>query len=369
MRLKKLFYKNNHTGWTLKEVRFGSLTLLVGASGVGKTQTLKAISTLSRIAGGSSQNGIEWNLEFEEAGIDYVWSGKFDTSREVADFVGGERPEFQILEESLTDTTNNVELFSRDSQELKYHGIPTVKLDPNKSAIELLKEQSDIEPISKGFRRINWLKIDERVYMYMAVRIINSERKRTLSQIKAVPRQDPIVKLYLLKENVPDVFKKIEDRFIEIFPLVKSIDFDLRELGEEMIRPVLKIREKDVESWIKYPDISAGMYRTLCQIIMLTLAEDGDVILIDEFENGLGINCIDDLADMASDPDVNIQIIMTSHHPYIINNIPFNNWRVVTRRGSDVSVSTSDELRIGKQSKHDAFMQLIQTSAYRTGQS
>ena len=111
------------------------------------------------------------------------------------------------------------------------------------------------------------------------------------------------------------------------------------------------------------------MYRTLSQIVTLTLADDGDVILIDEFENGLGINCIDNLADMALEPDANIQIIMTSHHPYIINAIPFNDWRIVSRTGSNVSVNTAKDLNLGTHSKHDAFMQLIQTSAYKTGQS
>lgn len=37
MRLKKLYFKNHKTGWCLEDVKFGSLTLLVGASGVGKT--------------------------------------------------------------------------------------------------------------------------------------------------------------------------------------------------------------------------------------------------------------------------------------------------------------------------------------------
>ena len=50
MRLKKLFYKNNTTGWNVKEVRFDKLTLLVGASGVGKTQILRAINSLKTIA-------------------------------------------------------------------------------------------------------------------------------------------------------------------------------------------------------------------------------------------------------------------------------------------------------------------------------
>ena len=193
MRLKKLFYKNNLTGWNLKEVRFGSLTLLVGASGVSKTQTLKAISTLSRIAGGLSQNGIEWHLEFEESGIDYVWSGKFDTSRDIPEFTIGERAEYPIVRESLTDRTNNVEIFSRDTQELKYHNIPTVRLDPNKSAVALLKEQSDIEPVYNGFRKINWLRTDGQGYTFFGMRMPAFKGQyQSLSEVKSISSRNPL---------------------------------------------------------------------------------------------------------------------------------------------------------------------------------
>ena len=78
MRLRKLFYKNNTTGWNVNEVRFDRLTLLVGASGVGKTQILRAINSLKTIANGHSVNGAEWEVEFVENGASYSWSGCFD---------------------------------------------------------------------------------------------------------------------------------------------------------------------------------------------------------------------------------------------------------------------------------------------------
>ena len=91
------------------------------------------------------------------------------------------------------------------------------------------------------------------------------------------------------------------------------------------------------------------------------------MILIDEFENSLGVNCIEEVAELVLYPEVDIQFILTSHHPYIINNIDFNNWKIVVRDGSMVSVHSAKDLQIGSHSKHDAFMQLIQTSAYKTG--
>ena len=43
------------------------------------------------------------------------------------------------------------------------------------------------------------------------------------------------------------------------------------------------------------------------------------LVLIDGFENGLGGNCIDVLAEISLDERKNLQFIITSHQPKIIN--------------------------------------------------
>ena len=148
---------------------------------------------------------------------------------------------------------------------------------------------------------------------------------------------------------------------------MEKIDFALVQANNDTVFPVLRIKEKNVASWIEQTEISSGMMRTLIQIITLVLANDGDVIMIDEFENGLGVNCINELADLIMEPEADIQVVMTSHHPYIINAIPVKDWKILTRNGSDVHVQTAEELHIGEHSKHEAFMQLLQTPEYRTG--
>ena len=55
------------------------LTLLVGASGVGKTQILRALMALKQIAGGSSINGINWKIQFNTlSNQHYIWEGEFE---------------------------------------------------------------------------------------------------------------------------------------------------------------------------------------------------------------------------------------------------------------------------------------------------
>lgn len=369
MRLKKLFFANRSTGWHVDIADFGKLTLLVGASGVGKTQILKSIRTLAQIAQGGSFEGVEWRVVFCEEGKDYEWSGQFESvpDHEIVPF---DHNRYTIKHETLIDNDGK-EIFTRSGDGITYNGVPTVKLDSTKSAVELLKEEPDVAPASNAFKKVTALYMERSTTIRIsALRLYSTQdSKLSLKDIKNINAFSPIESLYLIQKNDKEAFEDIKESFTDIFPLVEDIDFEMKSFGRDDLLPILKIKEKDVDNWIFFPDISSGMCRTLSQIVTLRLADDGDVILIDEFENGLGINCIDSLADMAKDPDADVQIIMTSHHPYIINSIPVVDWLVVSRKGSEVKAVPATELRIGANSHHDAFMQLIQTSAYRTGQS
>lgn len=370
MRLHKLTYINRRTGWNIKDLLFGSLSLFVGASGVGKTQILRAILDLCKVAHGRSLNGVAWELEFEENSKRYIWSGEFEISQDDEDPFLGEQLRNSINRENLIEKESKKKIILREGPRLLYNDRPTVKLDPTKSAIELLKEEPEIAPINEAFRKIILLDMNNTGWIKIRPSVWDVEKADlSLRDIKRLRSYYPFDRLYLVKKNHPDKFLEIQDTFHQVFPMVEKIDFDLHQLGETRFTPTLKIKEKNVDQWIDQLNISNGMLRTLTQIITLALAEDGDVILIDEFENGLGINCIEDLAEMAAEPELNLQVIMTSHHPYIINSIPYQNWRIVSRRGSDVHVNTAAELRIGEMSKHDAFMQLVQTAEYITGQS
>lgn len=341
--------------------------MLVGASGVGKTLILKAISDTAKIADGQSLNGREWHVVFEEAGTTYNWSGRFNVVKGLQELFPASK-KFSIEDELLVNEDNNEVIFSRDGEQLLYHNAPTVKLDITKSAVELLKAEDDIAPIYRAFKKVMWLDMEEGSKNRFSVIDFHDEKNRlSLKDIKNLTFINPIERLFFIHRYDKAAFEEIKETFIEVFPLVEDIDFDIDSITDGEYVILLKIKEQNVDNWIKVPDISAGMYRTLSQIVTLSLADDGDVIMIDEFENGLGINCIDLLADMAQDADADVQIIMTSHHPYIINTIPYQDWRIVSRKGSEVVVNTASDFKIGVHSKHDAFMQLIQTEAYRTG--
>ena len=366
MKIKKLTFINHKTGWNIKDAQFDNTTLLVGASGVGKTLILRALQMLSNVAFGISIEGIEWEIIFSQNGKDYQWAGEFGLIDSQASFGLEGRGVYPVIKECLVE--GKTILIQRDIAGLKYKGEETVRLDKYRSAIDLLKEEENVGSVVDAFRQLYELD-DERRFMF-PIRESGAilTEPQTLDAIQVRRKFPPVYNLYLLKKNHLHEFESIAEAFMSIFPLVEGIDFTVEYYDDTYVVPVLYIREKNVTSPISYSNMSSGMRKTLSQIVTLTLAKDGDVILIDEFENGLGVNCIDLLADLVRNPDADVQMIITSHHPYIINTIPTSQWKVVTRNGSDVSIHNASELNIGTHSHHDAFMQLLQTNAYKTGQ-
>lgn len=364
MRVKTLRYINHNTGWNVRELSLDRLTLLVGASGVGKTQILHALLDIARIAKGASYNGVEWNVTFQIGDSNYEWEGEFEAVQE-NDISYFEKIEnnYTILREKLT--VGQEVLLDRNKTKIIFDNKQTVKLDVSKSAVELLKEEEKISPIYKGLSQIYRLDNENR-----GIRISARENEpiKDIATVQNSRVLSPIEKLFALRKNGFGEFETIKELFKEIFPLVEDIDFSKERFFDGTSFPILKIKEKNVDSWILQNEISSGMFRTLSQITILSLAKDGDIILIDEFENGLGVNCIDKLAEQILAPENDIQIIITSHHPYIINNIPFKKWKIVTRNASDVRVLNAADLNIGEHSRHEAFLQLVQTKEFQTGQ-
>jgi hypothetical protein len=175
--------------------------------------------------------------------------------------------------------------------------------------------------------------------------------------------EDIGTKLYLVYENKLDIFEKIKSKFIDIFQQVEDIKVAPLEMNGVPVKwskniHSIYIKEKSVSKWIRQDRVSSGMVRTLIHLSEIVLSSKGTVILIDEFENSLGINCIDILTEDLIHENKTLQFIATSHHPYIINNIPYEYWKIVTRIGGHISIRDTSDYNLGKSSKQDAFIQL-----------
>ena len=371
MKIKKVAFWDNELEWRFEPIYFSNLALLVGVSGVGKTHILQGILNLQQIANGASLNGLGWDITFSTVNnVEYRWQGEFETQK-VLPIIANEEDDtdkFRIVSEHLFKDGNVI--IERTPNEIIFKGKITPKLSPFQSAVEILNQEEDISPVQQGFDKIIYRDNSRSVngILGLPIRVMSRLFNDNLALENIQATKMPILlKLVLIARDCSDFFDKIKHKFIEVFPQVEDVKIEAVEDNDHPSIPdfPIQIKEKGVNDWILQNHISSGMLKTLIYISELYLSPEGTVILIDEFENSLGINCIDVVTDLIVE-NRNIQFILTSHHPYIINNIGMEHWKIVTRKGGVVTVIDAKDLNLGK-SRHQAFMQLINLEEYSEG--
>lgn len=388
MRIEHFSYHNKTLDWKVETTFFPNLSLLVGISGVGKTQILNAVWLVKEIANGRPSDGAKWDITFVATnGTRYFWSGEYESSSTSEDddsflrIIRGDENEgvkLRILSEKLS--IDGQDIVQRNASDIFFGGNKTPKLSPFESVLSILNQEEDIAPAYQSFKSIirsdfsgdisHRLEVGQEVLEYNKA----LKSQPTLDQIQRSSLVSSL-KIALVYYCVPEVFSQIKERFMDIFPQVEDISFESVNFCFEFLKatnldpnlenyPLLRIKEKGVKSWIRQERISSGMYKTFMHISEMFLWPEGTVILIDEFENSLGVNCIDVLTeDLIQD---RLQFIITSHHPYIINSINPRYWKIVTRAGGVVTTHDASELEISS-SRHQAFIQLINKEEFKEG--
>jgi predicted ATPase len=368
MKINCFSYFDRVLEWRLEPVEFEDLTLLIGASGVGKTLILKAILDVKAIAGGASRRGIEWKIDFETvSSLKYTWQGAFENQENSPE---GNAP--SILYENVW--LNGSHIVERSKDGIIFNGGKTPRLSQQESIIKILKEEERIEPAYQAFKKILHTDYPESLTRGVIADTIEAVKlRKEYRDLESIRNscEDTGIKLFLIHERAPDIFNKIKEALMSIFPQIEDVVIGPLQLERDMPqfareRFYIQIKEKGVKEWIPQFRISSGMFRTLMHIAELYLVPAGTLILIDEFENSLGINCIDELTDLLMASGRELRFIVTSHHPYIINNIGFKHWKLITRKAGVVKALAPDALSLGK-SKHDAFIQLINLDEYKNG--
>ena len=381
MIISRFSFEEKSLNWKLQEIQLNKLTLLVGASGVGKTQMLKSIYNLKNIVEGESLNGVVWSVEFQTLdGSRYIWNGEFE-NKGISVIINDndeddKKSKSKVIYEELY--LNGELIINRKNEVILFKGVPTIKLSQQESVLSLLKEEDIVNPAFEGIKKIHFSDQSNSASISRGFNFsfLNAnkflKKYDTLEKIQESNLEIEL-KLYFTYKISVDSFSLIKERFIDIFPQVSDIkiapleNFERGDLPD-ILRdyPYIQIKERDVEHWISQNRMSSGMYRTLIQLSELYLSSAGTIFLIDEFENSLGINCINEITNDILNSKRNLQFILTSHHPYIIDAIPYENWKLVTRHTGIVEAHDISKYNFSK-SKHSAFMQLLQLDEYQTG--
>jgi len=374
--MKILSYKYWQSGfrkWEFSEVELGKkLNLLVGDSGTGKTRFLNTVFNLGMIARGMKglQNGC-WKVDIEQNGSIYTWefeSGSTDKK---------DNP--KVYREKLTKKTDNKEIIiiERDRTSFKFLGTKTPKLVSDKASIYILNEEEEIKPLFDGFgnilrRNFSEDALKQNTHKEIVPHNFLDDDDISLSNLYSAPFGLNL-KLFYLKKKHPDLFKTICSYFLEIFQFLKTVDIkDYTQINTQIktggLLRVFCIKEKKIDEWIPLDVLSSGMQKVLLIITDVCTLPDGSIYLVDEYENSLGINAINFLPSFLTEIESDSQFLLTSHHPYIINNIPVENWLVLHRKGTEVQIRYGKDniARFGK-SRQQRFTQLINDPFYHEG--
>lgn len=362
----------NPGGWSFDKVELGKINLVVGDTGSGKTRFLNTIVNLgSTVTGRRSLPGpCQWKLRFGHKDLLYDWRISTDKLPDGSTIVSRETLS------QLTDSSPKT-IVSRSQSSFRFLSKTLPKLRSDSLSVTTLKEETAMQPLLEAFSLI--LRRNFFSDALEAVIPVSLSQPKILDTPPKSPNDISIirlptnVKLYLLSKYFPSSYKRICDYFTTVFPLVTSIDIkDLGELGLGFRppgpTPVFTVKERNVKTWISIDQLSTGMQKVLLILTDIFTLPDESIYLIDEYENSLGVSAIDFFPPLLGDYETNIQFIITSHHPYLINNIPVENWIVFHRTGSRIkSRYGSKNIEAYGKSKQQRFIQLLNDPFYTQG--
>lgn len=385
MSVHKFAFHDRQHGWNLDEIEFKDFNLLVGLSGVGKTRILKAIQFVVNAAtkdaineNGDSVDEASWMIEIVEGNERYRWEAEttFYTPDDDFEYSG-------LTKEKIW--RNDEVIVERNGEYFKFNNADLPKLKMKESAISMLRGEREISPF---FRALSRFVFSEASSLSYSGRLpyklkdfeqgiaenLGGEKYRTVNDLRETGNIHLFLKAYILQKKFPEEFARIKESYSEIFPTVLDaglIGSDTGEgipllwKGQSMEWLYVGIQERGVQESVYNERISAGMLRTFAHLLEITLAPSGTVIIVDEFENGLGINCLPQMTDhflRRSD----LQFILTSHHPYVINKIPWEYWKLVTRKGPEVTVKDVASIpSFDAKSLHSRFVLLTNLDEYQ----
>lgn len=362
VKLQWIEFENLKTGLKIEKIDFfKDITLLVGISGAGKTQILNAIEYSLHLAVDKDTilRPYRVNMGILIDNDDYIWSYEINSMVE-DELILEENDKFCFVYEKLE--CNGKCIFEREIDNVRvvgYDKVPQPKKDES-----LLSQYSEDDKFGKFISAIRKL---YSVEIELAVR--GGIRSQTFSQFKSkveeIIKKDknidfkafshlPVaLKLYIVKRYYLDIYIQIFDAVKELFMEIEDINI-VEDITREMYLVSIQVYGKN----LLQHDISNGMLKTIYYIVELFTMSEDSLVLIDEFENGLGVNCIDLLSELMLSERRDLQFIITSHHPKIINAIDKDKWKIIDRDGIVVGNSRSKDYGIGN-SQHDAYFNLI----------
>ena len=316
MKIQWIEFENLKTGLKIERINFNrDVTLLVGLSGAGKTQILNVVEYSLNLAVDKDiilcpyRVGIGILIGKDK----YEWFYEINKTYD-EELIINEAGRYEFVYEKLL--CNGRDFFERKNGKIAvigYDRVPQPKKD--ESLILQYSEDKNLGKFISGIRKLYSVEIE------LAVRGgIGSESFRRLKskvtdiissekqiEFKAFGHLPVAMKLYVAKNYYADLYVKIFDAVKSLFIEIEDINVE-EDSAREMYLVSIQVYGKK----LLQQDISNGMLKTIYYIVELFTMSEDSLVLIDEFENGLGVNCIDLLSELMLSERNDLQFIITS---------------------------------------------------------
>ena len=367
-------YESKTSGQKIKHVEFNRLNLLVGASAAGKTSILRVISKfiMAISLGHSIKEQCKFKICFSVADRrfdvpalkDYLW--EIETKEE--DVLSAEDTSAcPILRENLQELSSGNTIIDRQEAKIYIAGYENIpQISKTQSTIFIFRENNPFNIIVHDMRSSLTLYNQNSAFYSVSHKMLE-QLKRIIQDANdngqplrwhyVTQNKFPVsLFIYIVKNTNRSKFDAFLEDLQDIFPEIE--DVHLNQYSSDNGDYYLSIKQKG--HMILQPDISSGVMRTIYILACIHFCEPSSVVLFDELENSLGVNCLDEMVEriIQKSAKKQIQFLLTSHHPYIINQLPTNSWLVVSQKDGIIDSKKASDLGLGKM-KQDNFFDLI----------
>jgi hypothetical protein len=220
---------------------------------------------------------------------------------------------------------------------------------PSKSALAIVRQDAEIQAIRDHLSRILFGEEAADTFAGLGKRLQDlCEEFPTLSAVRG-SRLPTYHKLAIVHEIAPAYFAMIVQSVRERFPQIADVDFDRLTRGRFTDVPALRVLEHGTDQWqselggTSGLTISSERLQAVLNLASVALWPDNAVILIDDFETSLGTYCLEPVMAAAADQDRNLQVILTSADPDVLQRIGRDRRKVVVWQGSIVTIDDNPE--------------------------
>ena len=234
VKLKWIEFEKLRTGLKIERVVFNDdITLLVGLSGVGKTQILNAIEYSLKLAVNKNLRLEPYNttLCFQIGEEVYVWSYRIQQDH-TEDIFESKEIKYFFAYEKLQNIKGDI-LMQRTPDTIQvtgYDKVPTPKKD--ESLLVQYSEDAFVKPIISEMLKLYPIEIEMDVRGAIAQESFNMFKAKIKESFKENEKQPfekfshlPVpLKIYITKEYYPQMYAQIFSAVKELFMEINSID-------------------------------------------------------------------------------------------------------------------------------------------------